>query len=236
MLGGEPVKLGVDGAHGCAIMASGGLRCWGRGDNGQLGYGSAIHIGDDEHPADAGELQLIPPSLPRGTTVVDVGGGLVHSCVLLSSGDVLCWGASLSGQLGRGSATSWGTQAGQTPSLLQPIQLGGPAVALTVGYQHSCAIIAGGAVRCWGNADSGQLGNGDEDPVGLTDVPVDRDPAQLGGPARSIAAGAVHTCAVLEGERVICWGSNQFGQLGYGFTHTIGDDELPEVAGLIELL
>jgi alpha-tubulin suppressor-like RCC1 family protein len=236
MLGGEPVKLGVDGAHGCAIMASGGLRCWGRGDSGQLGYGSTAHIGDNEDPAVAGELDLIPPGLPEGTTIVDVGVGVVHSCVLLSSGDVLCWGASLAGQLGQATNAAWGNQAGETPSKLAPIQLGGPAVALAVGYFHSCAILDGGDVRCWGSADSGQLGNGDELPVGLIDVPTDRDPVQLGGPARSIAAGAAHTCAVLEGERVICWGSNQFGQLGYGFTHTIGDDELPEVAGLIDLL
>ncbi|WP_146157540.1 hypothetical protein [Enhygromyxa salina] len=235
-LGGEPVKLGVDGAHGCAIMASGGLRCWGRGDSGQLGYGNTLNIGDNEDPEVAGELELIPPELPRGTTIVDVGVGLVHSCALLSTGDVLCWGASLSGQLGRGSGTAWGNLAGQTPSKLQPIELGGPAVALAVGYQHSCAILEGGDVRCWGDAGSGQLGNGDEESVGLINVPADRDPAQLGGPARRIAAGAAHTCAVLEGEDVICWGSNQFGQLGYGFTHTIGDDELPEVAGRLDLL
>ncbi|WP_146658070.1 hypothetical protein [Enhygromyxa salina] len=235
-LGGEPVKLAVDGAHGCAIMASGGLRCWGRGDSGQLGYGSTQHIGDNEDPEIAGELELIPPELPRGTTIVDVGVGLVHSCALLSTGDVLCWGASLSGQLGQGSGTAWGNLAGQTPAKLAPIQLGGPAIALAVGYQHSCAILEGGDVRCWGEAGSGQLGNGDEESVGLVDVPADRDPAQIGGPAKMISAGAVHTCAVLESEGVICWGSNQYGQLGYGFTHTIGDDELPEVAGLIELL
>lgn len=234
-LGGEPVKLGVDGAHGCAIMASGALRCWGRGDSGQLGYGSTANIGDNEAPADAGSLELIPPDLPVDTTIVDVGVGLAHSCALLSSGEVLCWGASLSGQLGRGSSAAWGNLAGQTPSLLQPIELGGPAVALAVGYQHSCVILEDGAVRCWGDAGSGQLGNGDEEDVGLVNVPADRDPAQLGGPAKQIAAGGAHTCAVLEGEGVICWGTNQFGQLGYGFTHTIGDDELPEVAGLIEL-
>ncbi|PRP90481.1 Regulator of chromosome condensation (RCC1) repeat protein [Enhygromyxa salina] len=236
MIGSEPVKLAVDGAHGCAIMAGGGVRCWGRGDSGQLGLGSTAHIGDNEHPDTVAELELIPPSLPRDTTVVDLAVGLVHSCALLSTGDVLCWGASLSGQIGQGTHQAWGNQAGETPSALTPIELGGPALAIAAGYQHSCALLDGGDVRCWGNAEAGQLGYGDEEPVGLTDLPADRDPLELGGTARYIAAGGLHSCAVLEGEGVICWGNNEYGQLGYGFTHTIGDDELPEVAGLVDLL
>lgn len=236
MLGSEPVNLAIGGSHGCAIMVGGELRCWGRNDSGQLGLGHTAHVGDNEHPVAVEPVDLIPPSSPRGTSVVDIGVGLVHSCALLSSGDVLCWGASLAGQLGQGNAIAWGNNVGESPSMLTPIQLGGPAVALAVGYQHSCALLEGGDVRCWGNGETGQLGYGDEEFVGLTSVPADRDPVELGAPAVQLAAGGAHSCAVLEDWGVMCWGNNEFGQLGYGFSHAIGDDELPEVAGVIELL
>jgi cysteine-rich repeat protein len=236
MLGGEPVHLAIGGSHGCAILATGGVRCWGRNDSGQLGLGNTAHVGDNEYPLDVPELDMIPPSLPADTTVVDLGIGLVHSCALLSTGDVLCWGAALSGQLGQGNSDAWGNQPGETPAALTPIQLGAPASAIAAGYQHTCALLEGGDVRCWGNAESGQLGNGDEEFVGLVNVPADRDPVALGGVAIGIASGGVHSCAILDDYGVICWGHNEYGQLGYGFTHTIGDDELPEVAGRIELL
>lgn len=41
------------------------------------------------------------------------------------------------------------------------------------------------------------------------------------------------TCARLEGNRVKCWGWNQYGQAGYAHAQNLGDDdepwELPDV-------
>lgn len=236
MLGGEPVRLAIGPYHGCAIVASGGLRCWGRNDTGQLGLGTNANIGDNEHPADVGEVQIVPISAPPGTTLLDIGAGLNHSCALLSTGEVLCWGAGNSGQLGQGNGQIWGDQNNETPSVLPPIKLGGTAVALAVGYMHSCALLDGGAVRCWGTNDAGQLGTGDELPIGLSDTPADHDPVELGAPAIAISAGGAHTCALLEDQHLMCWGSNEFGQLGYGHTHGIGDDEIPIVAGFVQVL
>lgn len=149
---------------------------------------------------------------------------------------MLCWGGSQQGQVGQGNGESWGNQAGEYPSVLAPVQLGGAAVQLAVGYQHNCALLEGGEVRCWGTSAGGQLGYGDEDPVGLFDLPSERGPVQLGGPVRAIATGGAHSCAVFEDEGLICWGDNSFGQLGYGFEYDIGDDELPEVVGRVDLL
>jgi cysteine-rich repeat protein len=236
-LGGEPVQLAIGGNHACALLATGGVRCFGRNDNGQCGLGTNQAIGDNEDPADMPEVEVIAPNLPRDTTVVSLGVGLVHSCALLSTGDVICWGATYSGQLGQGDGQiTWGNDANESPADLPPIELGGPAVALAVGFQHNCALLDSGDVRCWGLNDSGQLGQGHDQIVGLNDVPADHDPIELGGRAIMLSAGGEHTCAVLEDHGVICWGDNNYGQLGYGFTHDIGDDELPETAGEIDLL
>ncbi len=236
MLGGEPVVLGIGGAHGCAIMASGGARCWGRNDFGQLGYMMNAHVGDNEHPSTLGELDIRPASVSPNATLVDLGAGLNHSCVLFSTGEVLCWGANDNGQLGQGNNENWGDQAGESPAALKPIDLGGFATAIAVGYQHTCALVDGGAVRCWGDGGSGQLGNGSSADVGLTDVPADSEPIELGAGAIRITAGGAHTCVVLEEHEVMCWGDNEFGQLGYGVAEDLGDDELPITAGTIELL
>jgi cysteine-rich repeat protein len=236
MLGGEPVVLAIGGYHGCAILATGKLRCWGRNDTGQLGLGNGANIGDNEHPIAVPEVDAISPNFPPETSIVDITAGLSHSCMLLSTGAVICWGASNLGQIGQATNQAWGNQLAETPANLSPIQLGGPALAIAAGYLHTCALLDGGAVRCWGSSESGQLGNGDEEFVGLTNVPSDRAPVSLAGSVISIAAGAAHTCVVLEDQQVGCWGSNEYGQLGYGHTEGIGDDELPMTAGFVDLL
>jgi cysteine-rich repeat protein len=236
MLGGEPIALAIGGHHGCAILATGSLRCWGRNDTGQLGLGNAAHIGDNEHPIVALEVNAISDNFPPETSIVDITAGLSHTCMLLSTGDVICWGAGNLGQLGQGNNQTWGDALAETPANLSPVALGGSALALAAGYLHTCALLDGGAVRCWGSSESGQLGNGDEEFVGLTNVPSDRPPVTLAGPVIGIAAGAGHTCVVFEDHEVGCWGSSEYGQLGYGNTEGIGDDELPMVAGFVEVL
>lgn len=85
------------------------------------------------------------------------------------------------------------------------------AIALALGRTHSCAILADQSVRCWGNNDSGQLGvlPGVTAASG-TPIAVDL----LGKKAKLIAAGSRHTCVVTTDSAVLCWGSNDKGQLG----------------------
>ncbi len=99
--------------------------------------------------------------------------------------------------------------------------------ALAAGAAHTCALDSGGDVRCWGSNASGQLGLPGADIVGDDEAPAWMPAVALGGPAVAVAAGYAHTCALLEDQRVRCWGKNQFGELGRGDTQAVGDDETP---------
>jgi alpha-tubulin suppressor-like RCC1 family protein len=112
------------------------------------------------------------------------------------------------------------------------------AIALAVGGQHSCALLAGGCVKCWGSNSYGQLGQGDTNPRGDdTGEMGDWLPCiDLATTASAIAAADNHTCALLDDDTVRCWGDNTSGQLGLGDTSGRGDQpgemgvNLPAVA------
>lgn len=83
------------------------------------------------------------------------------------------------------------------------------------GYGHTCGRTTGGAVQCWGNNESGQLGDGEGGQYDdRSTVPV--DVAGLATGVQDISAGDNHTCAVTAGGGVQCWGDNDYGQLGDG--------------------
>ncbi|HMJ16644.1 MAG TPA: hypothetical protein VK524_34755, partial [Polyangiaceae bacterium] len=104
---------------------------------------------------------------------------------------------------------------------------------VTTGANHTCALLVDGRVRCWGQANSGQLGYGDINQIfsWSGEFPTSRGDVNVGGPVIQIAAGSEHTCALLSTGNVRCWGLGSAGQLGYGNQATIGDDELPSSRG-----
>jgi alpha-tubulin suppressor-like RCC1 family protein len=87
------------------------------------------------------------------------------------------------------------------------------ATAVSAGWRHTCAVTAGGRVKCWGANEHGQLGDGTTADSAL---PVEAA-LPAGAVATAIAAGYVHTCAVAGGA-VYCWGDNATGSLGDGTT------------------
>ncbi len=209
-------------AHTCALLNDGNVRCWGLNNYGQLGYGHTNNIGDNELPYTAGNLQL-------GDGVVQLAAGAAHTCALLRSGYVRCWGRNNHGQLGYGHVQSVGDDE---PLLSQSyVNLGARAVRLAAGYWYTCALLTTGKVRCWGLNDYGQLGYGHTQNVGDDEGLWDVSDVQVGGSVQELVAGGWHTCALLTGGRVRCWGANGHGQLGYGHTTTIGDNEHPSSAG-----
>ncbi len=233
-VGGDVVQIATGSAHTCAVLDGGALRCWGRGSLGQLGYGNAQDIGDDEAPAAAGDVDV-------GGTVVQVGAGNEHTCALLDTGAVRCWGSAEYGRLGYGDTLSFDVDEIQaigddeTPSSVGDVPVGGDVVQIAVGNQHSCALLDTGAVRCWGNGWSGRLGYADSEHVGDDETPEDAGDVDIGGLAVEIAAGDNRTCALLEDGDVLCWGYGLSGGLGYGDTEHIGDDEAPASAGVVDV-
>lgn len=127
-----------------------------------------------------------------GATAVAAAEG--STCALLSSAEVACWGANDAGQVGDGATAT----AQTTPKL---VALGSGASAVATGGSHACAVVANGAVKCWGKNDQGQVtGTSSSSPV-LTPTEV---PGVSG--ATAVAAGAAHTCAIVAGDAVRCWG------------------------------
>ncbi|MCP9491948.1 MAG: hypothetical protein MSC31_19045 [Solirubrobacteraceae bacterium MAG38_C4-C5] len=223
--------------HSCAILPGGGLRCWGYGLDGALGYGNTATIGDDETPAAAGPVDLGP-----GRTAKAVSAGDVHTCAQQDDDAVRCWGFGGDGRLGYGNTASIGRS--ESPGTVGTVDLGPgrTARAITAGRAHTCAVLDGGDVRCWGFGFDGRLGYGtdrpeDQNNIGDDETPGSIGPVNLGAgrTATAITAGDAHTCAVLDDGNVRCWGFAGNGQLGYGNTENIGDDESPDTAGPVNL-
>ncbi len=226
--------------HTCAILDDGSVRCWGFGGNGRLGYDSTAGVGAAQTPDSAGPVDLGP-----GHTAVAIAAGGTHTCAILDDGSVRCWGFGFDGQLGYGNTFSVGdgrpNRTGapdQSVASAGPVDLAGHrATAIVAGDSHTCAILDDGSVRCWGLGIDGQLGYANTRNVGDTQTPGSVGPVDL-GPGRTavaIAAGGFHTCAILDDGTVRCWGYGAQGQLGYGDTSTVGDNETPASAGPVDL-
>ncbi len=170
------------GSHACALTNGGGVKCW--------GY-------------NAGNVPTDVSGLASGVTAI--AAGYIHTCALTSGGGVMCWGSNDVGELGNGSTTDSSV----------PVDVAGLTNVVTAiaGSRHTCALMSGGGVKCWGSNYHGQLGS-TTTPVSL--VPVDVE--GLATAAIGIAAGEWHTCALMSGGGVKCWGDNYVGQLGIGTT------------------
>ena len=98
-----------------------------------------------------------PPVRVRGLdgAAVAVSAGGRHTCAVLARGEVECWGADYSGQVGDGRVQD---RAG-------PVRVRGVsrAVGVSAGRAYTCAVERAGAVKCWGANAYGQLGNGTVD-------------------------------------------------------------------------
>ena len=178
--------------HTCALV-NGAVQCWGWNSAGQLGNNSGA---DSAVPVPVSGLGS------PGSGVQAIGAGYGHTCALVNGG-VQCWGYNDDGQLGNGSTTQ---------SLL-PVPVvglgsaGSGVQAISLGYEHSCALV-GGAAQCWGDDANGDLGN---NATIESNVPVQVQGLASG--VQAIAAGQYHTCALVNGA-VQCWGDNSNGDLG----------------------
>ncbi len=193
-LGAGVAAIAAGSNHSCALTTAGAVHCWGSNGNGQLGDGSTT----------SQSTPVAVSGLDSGVAAIAAGNS--HTCALTTAGAVLCWGFNGSGQLGDGSTT-------QRTTPVAVSGLGSGVAAIAAGRHHSCALTTAGAVQCWGNNNSGQLGDGST--MGRsTPVAV----SGLDSGVAAITAGSQHSCARTTAGAVRCWGSNFNGQLGNGTT------------------
>ncbi|HIL65378.1 MAG TPA: hypothetical protein EYG33_04340, partial [Candidatus Poseidoniales archaeon] len=212
---------------GCAIGASGNIKCWGGGSEGQLGLGNTQNIGDSIEETGS-NLPFV--NLGTNASIDKIVMGESHSCALFTNGSVKCWGES--SVLGLGYSSSNGgfgdgyLETGDTLPFIQ-FPAGRTATMIEAGKSHTCAVMDNNDLICWGDNSKGQLGLGDTDKRGdsageigtnfaVTSVPTGRTVDSLG-------LGWDHTCAIWDNASVSCWGGNDNGQLGLDSTTSIGD-------------
>jgi alpha-tubulin suppressor-like RCC1 family protein len=197
-----PTQVSAGWSHACALFSGGTIKCWGSNGHGQLGngkYNGSYY--DSPTPVQVSGI--------NNATQVSAGG--THTCALLSGGTVECWGDNSYGQLGNGKDNG-SYYDSPTPVTVTGITEAG---AIVSGERHTCALLSGGTVECWGWNSYGQLGNGtttnSTTPVQVSGITNATQVSAGGG-------GGYHTCALLSGGAVECWGRNLYGQLGNGTT------------------
>ena len=162
---------------------------------------------DDDGVQASDEVEVMV--MERTERFVSVSAGGFHTCGVLDTGTVQCWGLDDDGQstpsegtftsvsaggwhtcgvLDTGAVQCWGLDDdGQsTPSE-------GTFTSVSAGGWHTCGVLDTGAVQCWGLDDDGQS------------TPPE-------GTFTSVSAGGWHTCGVLDTGAVQCWGSDDDGQ------------------------
>eukprot|EP00756_Hemistasia_phaeocysticola_P025495 Hpha_TRINITY_DN16008_c3_g9::TRINITY_DN16008_c3_g9_i1::g.120528::m.120528 len=228
-LGGVTIAKVVDNngggsaaSHLCILTTSGGMKCWGRNEKGQLGVGDFANRGD--HSNEMGSnLPLIV--FPGGRTVQDACMGTRHTVVFYDNNAVEVFGEALFEQLG----TETGTGAHKNAPTGTGVDLSSGLASQTVGsiycgLLHTCALsVNKEKLTCWGFNSQGALGLGDYTSRGANvgDM-ASLSPIQIGSPAittiEDVALGAGHNCVISQASDVYCWGRNDKGELGLGGT------------------
>ena len=187
------VSVEVGANHVCAVSDIGTTWCWGANASSQRGDGGSS----------VARVPTQTSSLGTSITARQVSSGDLHTCAMLNTAHVKCWGSNTSGRLGDGTTT-----LRSAPTSVVNLT---SATAISAGASHTCAI-SGGVSYCWGSNNNGRLG--------IDSTTASHVPTQVllptGVHTREISAGAAHTCVLLDTADVMCWGDNQSGQLGDG--------------------
>lgn len=151
--------------HTCVRTSEGRVKCWGRNNYGQLGLGDTQNRGDQ--PGEMGD-SLPFVDLGVGRTAKSVAAGHEFTCAWLDNDQVKCWGKNDWGMLGLGDTAHRGNAPGEMGDALPAVSLGTgySARSLSVGFEHTCLRTHLGTYKCWGRADYGKLGLGDEEDRG----------------------------------------------------------------------
>ncbi|MFN8019249.1 MAG: DUF4214 domain-containing protein, partial [Acidimicrobiales bacterium] len=187
-------SLDAGAASTCALTVAGGVRCWGNNAAYQLGNGTTT----------GGIAPVTPTGLGSGVREVDAGTDA--SCAVLTTGALRCWGQNFGGDVGTA-----GRAPAPTPAAASGLTGGVRDVA--AGDYGTCALLASGSARCFGQPYSGELGNG-------TDAALRTPTAITPTGAAKVAVSDTSTCIVRSAGGLRCIGSNWAYQLGNGAAET----------------
>lgn len=198
-------SVAVGELHSCALSHAGRVSCWGRNVKGE----SALE--------ELSPVNKLPRELAELDNVSALAAGRQHTCALTRNGEVFCWGANHSGQLGRPPFS----EAGR-PERVQDLP---PAARIFTGGANTCAQLRAGGMLCWGANESGQLGPGSREARPFpAPIPGTGDVISIGFGNNSHAGSQnpdltkinSFACGLTAQGTVLCWGSNYTGQLGDG--------------------
>lgn len=168
----KAVTAGVD--HTCALTRTGAVMCWGYNGHDELGTGQGGNLPWASIPVDV-------QGLSGGVTMVSAGAR--HSCAVTGAGGAMCWGANYGGALGDGTED-------RHFAPVEVIGLRGGQLAVSAGYDRSCALVGSGGVQCWG--------------TGYGHAPIDINGLSNG--VIGLSAGVLISCAITAPGGVKCWG------------------------------
>lgn len=181
-------EVAAGGSHTCARRYNGTIACWGLGIEGQLGQWAT-------------ESSNVPVEVVDINNAARIAAGEMHTCAVLIDLTVRCWGMGAAGQLGHG----FNARASRPEAVLGLDN----AIGIAAGAQHSCALTNLSGIVCWGRGDFGQLGN-----LNTQNFNTPQAVFGLTSATSDLEAGAHHTCVLVQGQTIRCWGNNLRGQLG----------------------
>lgn len=164
-----------------------------------------------------GECDGIGPSTCDPTGHWQTGGSCPHqTCISgwctgeCAPGELHCNGATAEACDASGSWEFLQNCVGSTPACCKAACEAATQQAALGGF-HTCAVKTDGTLWCWGQNDSGQLGDGTN-----IESAVPKQVGSLGSSVAAVVASGAHTCALKNDGTVWCWGANDQGQLGDG--------------------
>jgi len=225
--GEEVISIFAGETFSCAHLSNLSIKCSGSGLNGQLGGGVSEVRGDE--PSEMGDyIPTINLSFDGGI-VTKIACGRAHTMAISDQGFVKGWGENNDGQLGYEDTNHRGDGPNEMGDYLPYINLGSglTATAMFLGNEHSCSLHSDNTMKCWGEADAGELGQGNVAPIGTTSDTMGNylPPIQFPGgiTITSVGVGQNHNGIISSVGVLYMWGNNAEGELGIGNTRTIGD-------------
>jgi alpha-tubulin suppressor-like RCC1 family protein len=241
VLKGEAVPADTSGTHlsnvkkvtagstfSCAVTNSGYVYCWGRALQGKLGNGQDTTNSSVPVRVLAGEATGADSDGTYLQNIVDIEANNSHACAVSNSGNLYCWGAGASGQLGNNIFSA---------NASSPVQvLKGEAAGtdtdgtyltnireVSPSYRHTCAVAQSGNLYCWGDSAEGKIGDGQS----VSDYATPR--RVLTGEATGSDSDGTYlinmshvdsyrerSCASSYDGYAYCWGDGYNGKLGNG--------------------